>query len=61
MITSKMYSTRITPVDVQKPPGAIGPGPQAAILPICFTSLSPTVGDYTLYYVHSSPLHCAAA
>lgn len=40
MITSKMYSTRIVPVDVQKPPGMIGPGLQGSMWLISFTSLS---------------------
>ncbi len=35
MITSKMYKTRIVPVDVQKPkPGPTGPGPQLSTPPI---------------------------
>lgn len=35
MITSKMYNTRIVPVDVQKPkPGPTGPGPQLSTPPI---------------------------
>lgn len=61
MITSKMYSTRIVPVDVQKPPGTPGPGPQGSMWPISITSLSHLVGDYTLYYVRLLLLPCAAA
>lgn len=35
MITSKMYNTRIVPVEVQKPkPGPTGPGPQLSTPPI---------------------------